>query len=108
MFQLAVPHTRLSRGLCSSIRLMRAAGHTLDEMQAARERDVKTTGRELVQVVGTVVAQAFAQAYPDLHTVRYHERPYDATAFHHGKAAGGRVGLHPGVKGGTAPLQLRT
>ena len=80
----------------------------LDEMKAARERDVQAMGRELVQVVGAVVAQAFAQAYPGLRTVRYHERPYDATAFDHGKAAGGRVGLHPGVKRGAAPLQLGT
>jgi hypothetical protein len=78
----------------------------LDEMKAARERDLQATGRELVQVVGAVVSKAFAQAYPDLRTVRYHEQPYDATAFHHGKAAGGRVGLHPGVKRGAAPLQL--
>jgi hypothetical protein len=80
----------------------------LDEMKAARERDVQATGRELVQVVGTVVAQAFAQAYPGLRTVRYHERRYDATAFHQGKVAGGRVGLHPGVKSGGAPLELET
>lgn len=75
----------------------------LDEMKAARERDLQATGRELVQDVGAVVAQAFAQAYPDLHTVRYHERPYNVTAFHQGKAAGGRVGLHPGVKRGLRP-----
>jgi hypothetical protein len=80
----------------------------LDEMKAARERDLQATGRELVQVVGAVVSRAFTQAYPDLRTVRYHERPYDATAFDHGKAAGGRVGLHPGVKSGAAPLQLGT
>jgi hypothetical protein len=80
----------------------------LDEMKAARECDLQATGRELVHIVGAVVSRAFAQAYPDLRTVRYHERPYDATAFHQGKAAGGRVGLHPGVKSGVAPLQLGT
>jgi len=69
---------------------------------------LQATGRELVQVIGAVVSKAFAQAYPDLRTVRYHERPYDAMAFHHGKAAGGRVGLHLGVKSGVAPLQLET
>jgi len=78
----------------------------LYEMKAARDRDLQATGRELVQVVGAVVAKAFAQTYPDLRTVRYQERPYDAAAFDQGKAAGGRVGLHPGVKSGVAPLQL--
>jgi hypothetical protein len=79
----------------------------LDEMKAARERDLQATGRKLVQVVGAVVAKAFAQTYPDLRTVRYHERREDATAYDQGKAAGGRVGLHPGVKSGVTPLQLR-
>jgi len=36
----------------------------LCEMQAARERDLKATGSDLVRVVGAVVSRAFAQAYP--------------------------------------------
>jgi hypothetical protein len=76
------------------------------EMKAARDQDLKATGRDLVQVVGAVVSQAFAQAYPHIHTVGYQERPYNASAYHQGMAAGGRVGLHPGVKPGTPPLQL--
>jgi hypothetical protein len=79
----------------------------LCEMKAARERDLKATGRDLVRVVGAVVSQAFARAYPGIRTVGFQERPYDALAYAQGMDAGARVGLHPGVKGGVAPRQLR-
>ena len=44
----------------------------LGEMQAAREQDLQATGRDLVRVVGAVVAKSFEQAYPHIRTVRFH------------------------------------
>jgi len=79
----------------------------LEEMKAARDRDLQASGRDLVHVVGAVVSRAFAQAYPGIRTVGTQERPYDGAAYAQGMDAGGRVGLHPAVKGGTAPLQLK-
>lgn len=87
--------------------MARRISQRLNELRAAREEDLRATGRDLVQVVGAVVSRSFAQAYPHLRTARYQERPYDALAYDQGMAAGGRVGLRPGVKGGTAPLQLK-
>lgn len=79
----------------------------LSEMKAVRDRDLKATGSDLIRVVGAVVSRAFVQAHPDIRTVGYQERPYDAVAYDQGVAAGGRVGLNPGVKRGSAPLQLK-
>jgi hypothetical protein len=39
--------------------------------------------------------------------VGFQERPYDAQAYAQGMDAGVRVELHPEVKGGAAPRQLK-
>ncbi len=79
----------------------------LYEMKAIRERDLQTTGRDLVRVVGAVVSKAFVEAHPHIETVNFQERPYDPMAYEQGAVAGGRVGLYPGVKSGEPTRQLR-
>jgi hypothetical protein len=86
--------------------MARRLSERLRALKADRDRDLHATGRDLVHVVDAVVSQAFTEAHPHIRTVWYQERPYNEIAYDRGIMAGGSIGLHPGVKNGSSPLQL--
>ncbi len=71
----------------------------LIEMKEARDRANESTGRSLVPVKGAVVESELAKLDLQLRTVEAPGRMVDPLAYEAGGAAGGRMAIHPGIRG---------
>ena len=79
----------------------------LREMKRAQQnKDVATTGRDLVIVKGSVVTEEFAKLNLRLKSSRMKNRAVDAGAYAAGQDAGNKVALNPGVEQGKAQGQI--
>ena len=68
-------------------------------MKEARDRANESTGRSLVVVKGAVVESELAKLGLQLRTVEAPGRMVDPLAYEAGGAAGGRMAIHPGIRG---------
>ena len=68
-------------------------------MKEARDRANESTGRSLVVVKGVVVESELAKLGLQLRTVEAPGRMVDPLAYEAGGAAGGRMAIHPGIRG---------
>ena len=68
-------------------------------MKEARDRAKESTGRSLVPVKGVVVESELAKLGLQLRTVEAPGRMVDPLAYEAGGAAGGRMAIHPGIRG---------
>lgn len=63
-----------------------------------RRRNQTTTGRDLVPIKGTRVAEEWDKLGMRLKQNRAKDTKIDAASYAHGQAAGDKVGLNPGIK----------